>query len=112
MCVIAPGEGGLSRQVSIQLSVQPVARLPPSDNANIDHTARCHPFWHVRRSATVGEFNCDIKGITVKHIVSTDMEELKEVGVKAEPGISSLEALVLCIVNIDKVAANGEVILK
>ena len=44
--------------------------------SDYDQNFDCHPFWHIRRSGFVGEYNCDVVEVEIKNITNSYMVEL------------------------------------
>ena len=79
-----------------------------------DHTTDCHPFWHIRRSNCVGEFNSAVVQIVFNVITSTHMKVLTlNAGSYHPPSeFSEFEVTVPCIVNTAKIAGGAEIVVK
>ena len=104
-------------EVEIQIACQPERRQPAArDNmkdSDYDDSTDCHPFWHIRRSNVVGEFNSAVKDVLVTMIGSAPNEELK-IGENTPKALSkkAVEIWVPFIVNTEDIASAGEIVLK
>ena len=90
---------------------QPVAKdktMAPDYNHNTDN----HPFWHIRRSNCVGEFNCAVVGVEVKVITSSAWKELTTKFYEPSPGVLDFTVTVPCIVNTERIAGGAEIVVK
>ena len=90
---------------------QPVAKdktMAPDYNHNTDN----HPFWHIRRSNCVGEFNSAVVEVAMKAITSSPMKELKTDLYHSSPGLLEFEVTVPCTVNTAKIAGGAEIVLR
>ena len=112
-----PVNEATERDVLVKIGCQPERRQPSAKDAAKDkkdtlQQSDCHPFWHIRRSMCVGEFNSAIVGVEVKVIVSSPMKELKTDDYQPESGCCDTAVTVPCIVNTEKIAKGNEIVLK
>ena len=111
-----PVDEASGRDVVVTICCQPERKQPiAKENKGppcYDHNTDCHPFWHIRRSMCVGEFNSAIVGVEVKVIVSSPMKELKTDDYQPESGCCDTAVTVPCIVNTEKIASGKEIVLK
>jgi len=103
------------RDVEIQLGCQPERRQPSRKPAtrkpDYDLTTDCHPFWYIRRSYCVGEFNSAVVDIKTKVINSAPMTELKTDSYHHKPGMLDFEITIPCIVNNEEITCGTEIVL-
>ena len=119
------------REVEVNIGCQPERRKPaPSHPFRIygrgvirrhplqggpdytDHNSDCHPFWHIRRSNCVGEFNSAVVEVATKISTSSPMKELKIDLYHSSSGLLEFEVTVPCIVNTAKIAGGAEIVLR
>ena len=111
-----PVNASNEREVEVEIYCQPERRQPAAkDNmkaSDYDHHTDCHPFWHIRRSAYVGEFNSTVVGVDIKVITSSAMKQLSTADYQPTAGVWDFEVTVPCIVNTEKIAGGAEIVLK
>ena len=76
-----------------------------------DHNTDCHPFWHIRRSNCVGEFNSELVAVEIKVISSSSMKELATDGMTPTACVSDFTVTVPCIRNTADIAPGTEIVL-
>ena len=111
-----PGDDTSVREVEVQICCQPERRQPAAKDKmkapDYDHSTDCHPFWHIRRSNCVGEFNSELVAVEIKVISSSTMKELQTDGNAPTSCVSDFTVTVPCITNTEDVAPGAEVVLK
>ena len=111
-----PVDESYVRDVGIQLGCQPERRQRATKMGthkvlDSDLTTDCHPFWYIRRSYCVGEFNSAVVGIKTKTINSAAMTELKTDSYHHKPGMLAFEITIPCIVNNKELKRGTEIVL-
>ena len=71
-----------------------------------------NPFWHIRRSAHVNEFNCEVIHLTSKTINHADKKELASDDYTPAVQLDSFVTSIPFIVNPEKMNAGVELVLK
>ena len=111
-----PGDETTAREVEVRICCQPERRQPPPNRkmkpTDYDHNTDCHPFWHIRRSNSVGDFNCEVVGGDIKLISSSSKKELQTDGNSPTPCVLGFSAIVPCIKNTEDIAPGDEIVLK
>ena len=111
-----PVENRSLREVKVKIGCQPERRQPvATDSMNItgyDDTADCHPFWHIRRSTCVGEFNSAVVGVEIQVLTATSMGNLRNDNYHRRSGCLHFDVTVPCIVNTATIASGTEIVLK
>ena len=100
------------REVEVKIDCQPERRQPGDPSFRGDNWTDCHPFWHIRRSNCVGEFNSAVVEVAIKVITSSPLKELKTDLYHSSPGLLEFEVTVPCIVNTAKIAGGAEIVLR
>ena len=106
-----------NQEKTIQVSCQPEKKLPKHSDkkakaADFDIKMDLNPFGHIRRSAHVNEFNCEVIHVTSKTINQADMKELASDDYTPSVQVNSFSASVPFIVNPEKINAGVELVLK
>ena len=104
------------REVLVKIGCQPERKQPSAKEKKgaicYDHSTDCHPFWHIRRSMCVGEFNSAIVGVEIRGIIASPMQELKTDDYQPTSGFWDIAVTVPCIVNTEEIASGKEIVLK
>ena len=102
------------REVEICCFCQPERRLPSGNKKVLDsyRDEDCHPFWHIRRSLCVGEFNSAVVEVEIKVITSSPMKQLKTDDYHPTSGCWDFEVTVPCIVNTERIAGGAEIVVE
>ena len=103
------------RGVEVLIHCQPERKLPAGTrlkDSDYDLSMDCHPFWHIRRSNTVGEFNCEIVTVEMKDIGSSTMKELQTDWITPLSCIVDFTIKIPCIRNTEEIAPGAEIVLK
>ena len=79
-----------------------------------DHTLDCHPFWNIRRSNCVGEFNSAVVEVVFNVHTSSHMKvlTLKAGSYHLPSEFSEFEVTVPRIANTAKIAGGAETVVK
>ena len=103
-------------QTKIEIACQPERRQPNAKknmkDSDYDDSTDCHPFWHIRRSNVVGEFNSAVVDVLVKMITSAPNEELKIAENTPKESMPAFQVWVPHIVNTEDIAAGEEIVVK
>ncbi len=97
------------------MSARAKANEYEDNNENVpdyDITQDCHPFWYIRRSHCVGEFNSEVVGIKTNVINSAPMTELKTDSYHHKQGMLNFEVTIPCIVNNETIKCGDEIVLR
>ena len=107
------------RDVEIELGCQPERRQPRQKDKkktpDYDLTTDCHPFWYIRRSYCVCEFNSAVVYITTKHVTYAPMTESifdSYHHKQSQAGIVDFEIKIPCIVNTAEITCGTEIVLR
>ena len=104
------------REVEVEIHCQPERRSLTNKGyvnaSDYDQSTDCHPFWHIRRSNCVGEFNCEVVGVDINVSCSSSMKELQTDGNTPTSCGSDFNVIIPCITNTEDIAAGAEIVLK
>jgi hypothetical protein len=102
--------------VEIKLGCQPerkqTSRNTETRKPDYDLTQDSHPFWYIRRSHSVGEFNSEVVAIKTSVINSASLTEWKTDSDHHKQGMLNFEVTIPCIVNNEKVKGGDEIVLR
>ena len=111
-----PVDESEARDVEVKVACLPERKQPAAKDKTMapDYNQRTdnHPFWHIRRSNCVGEFNCAVVGVEVKVINTSPWKELRTDFYEPSPGVLDFCVTVPCIVNTEKLAGGVEIVVK
>ena len=110
------GDGTHDRLVEVCMYCQPERRQPAAKGrlkaSDYDQSMDCHPFWHIRRSSCVTEFNCEMVWVAITTITSSSMKELTTKGNTPKSAVRDFAVLVPCIRNTARIESGKELVLK
>ena len=76
------------------------------------HCMEWHPFWHIRRSNCVGEFNSEVVGVDIKVTSTSSVKGLRTDENTITSRVLDFTVTVPCITNTVDIAPVDEIVLK
>ena len=106
---------GVSENRTVAVHVQPELKLPTKGEKGWDWTLSdaVHPYWFIKRTdKDDSEANAHLVYQDVTHVQACSFEPLSSVVAALAPATEPFTVSLPCIVNMQKILAGGDVILK
>ena len=97
----------------IQISCQPERRLPKTGDrkpkaSDYNDKTDLYPFWHIKRSPNVNEFNCEVIQVWGRTVNQADMKQLQSDDNALPLQVNAVNTSVLFVVNPKKIETGVE----